>query len=195
MRVPLTGVSNSNKLLSNIKTKDMKLFDKTILAGAAMLTLALGFTACEDANEYEDAWTNNPSWANSGEVAHPESLGGTIWLRGRGIKFNAYGEEIQGFVESLEFVADNAVVVKMSQGKTEGTMGADETNTADNPYECEYVKETGSLKIKKEYVDDKGNHSKKTIFEGVVVSGTKYGDMITLAHYGDTPVQTYLVRK
>ncbi|TGX80211.1 hypothetical protein E5358_13485 [Palleniella muris] len=175
----------------------MKLFNKTFLAGAAMLTLALGFTACEDANEYKDAETNNPAWTgnNPEGIAHPESLGGSKWLRGEGIKVNAYGEEIQGFVESLEFIADNSVVVKMSQGKTEGTMGADETNTVDNPYECEYVKETGSLKIKKEYVDDKGNHSKKEIFSGVVVSGTKYGDMITLVHYGDTPVQTYLVRQ
>jgi hypothetical protein len=57
------------------------------------------------------------------------------------------------------------------------------------------VKETGSLKVLDLVEDEKGNISKVAIFTGVAVSGTKYGDMLTVVHYGDTPAQTYLVRK
>lgn len=176
----------------------MKRFDKSICVVAA-LCLSVGFVACEDACEYGDANTNNHSWVNgytdSLEIAHPDSLAQSSWVRGEGIKFNAYGEEIQGYVESLEFISKNQVKVKMSKGKTDGTMGTDDSNTDKLPYyEYEYTSETGNLKILKEVEDDKGNVSKTAIFEGVAVSGTKYGDVLTVVHYDDIPAQTYLVR-
>jgi hypothetical protein len=176
----------------------MKLFKKSVFACMVVLS-AIGFTACEEANEYEDAYTDNPSWVedytDSLEIAHPDSLTNTTWVRGSGIKFNAYGEEIQGYVESLEFVTKDSVVVKMSEGVTEGTMGADDSNTRENPYEYTYTNVTGALTILKVSINDKGAHTKTAIFTGVAVSNTKWGDMLTVAHFGDTPVQTYLVRK
>jgi hypothetical protein len=168
----------------------MKLFDKSILAAAALL-LTMGFVACNDANEFEDVRTDNPAWGTT----HPDSLAQQVWVRGEGIKFNAYGEEVQGFVERMEFVTKDSVVVTMSEGKTAGIMGADDSNTRENPYEYEYTNETGDLKVLKLVKDDKGNISKVAIFVGVAVSGTKHGDMLTVVHYGDTPAQTYLVRK
>ncbi len=176
----------------------MKLFNKSLLAIAAF-TMTIGFVACEDANEFEDARTDNPAWVkdytDSLDIAHPDSLAQQLWVRGQGIKFNAYGEEIQGYVESMEFITKDSVVVKMSEGTTAGTMGADDSNTRENPYEYVYVKETGTLNVLKLVADDKGNISKVAIFTGVAVSGTKHGDMLTVVHYGDTPAQTYLVRK
>ena len=112
------------------------------------------------------------------------------WVRGEGIKFNAFGEEVQGYIESMDFTADS-VSVKMSEGKTEGNMGADDSGT----YKYEYIYETGTLTVLKSVKDDKGNWSDVALFVGVAVSGTKYGDMLTVVHYGDTPAQTYLVRK
>lgn len=157
-----------------------------VFAVVAGLSLA---TACSDANEYENANTNNPAWSGS----HPEELTGTKWVRGSGIKFNAYGEEIQGFVESLNFAKADSVAVKMSQGVTEGTW-VDESNTSALPYyEYTYSKNTGKLEILKRVVDDKGKVSKTAIFTGVAVSGTS--EVITLSHFGDTPVQTYLVKQ
>ena len=41
--------------------------------------------------------------------------------------------------------------------------------------------------------DDKGNISKSAVFVGIAVSGTK--EIITIAHFGDTPAQTYLVKQ
>lgn len=176
----------------------MKLFDKSFLAGAALL-LAVGFVACEDANEFEDARTDNPSWVkdytDSKDIAHPDSLAQSVWVRGEGIKFNALGEEVQGYVESMDFITKDSVVVKMSEGKTAGTMGADDSNTYEDPYEYEYVSETGTLNVLKLVKDDKGNISKVAVFVGIAVSGSKHGDVLTVVHYGDTPAQTYLVRK
>lgn len=169
----------------------MKIFNKSVWMGAALL-MVVGFTACEDANEFEDTYTDNPAFVSD---VHPDSLAGQMWVRGQGIKFNAYGEEVQGYVESLDFVTKDSVVVTMSQGVTAGTMGADHSCTYDNPYEYEYVEDTGDLKILQLVTDDKGKVSKVTIFTGVAVSGTKYGDILTVVHYGDTPAQTYLVRK
>ncbi len=168
----------------------MKLFDKSILAAAALL-LTMGFVACEDANEFEDARTDNPAWG----MEHPDSLAQQVWVRGEGIKFNAYGEEVQGFVESMDFYTKDSVVVTMSKGKTAGTMGADDSNTRKNPYEYEYVKETGTLKVLKEVKDERGNTSKIELFSGVASGDAKHGVVLTVVHYGDTPAQTYLVRK
>ncbi len=172
----------------------MKLFNKSLMMGATLL-LAVGFAACEDACDYDDAYTDNPSWSNGQELAHPDSLTGQVWVRGEGIKFNAYGEEVQGYVESMNFFSADSMFVTMSKGTTSGTMGVDHSNTRENPYKYEYVKETGSLNVVQTVIDDKGRRSEVTIFSGVAVTGTKFGDMLTVAHYGDTPVQTYLVRE
>lgn len=174
----------------------MKLFNKSILAGAAVL-MGICFASCNDANEYEDAYTDNPSWVDnytdSLKITHPETLTSTKWVRGSGLKVNVYGEEVQGFVESLEFISDAAVVVKMSEGVTSGTW-IDESNTEFLPsYEYKYSNITGTVEILKETRDEKGKVSKTTIFKAIAVSGKQ--DMMTVAHYGDTPVQSYLVRQ
>lgn len=154
-------------------------------------------TSCDDANEYEDARTDNPSWVDGYtdtlSISHPETLAGTTWLRGSGMKTNAYGKEIQGFVERLTFASADSVSVKMSQGVTEGTW-VDESNTDFLPYyEYTYSNITGKVEILKRIVDDKGKVSKSPIFTGVAVSGKQ--QVLTIAHYGDTPVQTYLVKQ
>ena len=165
----------------------------------AMVALTAGLTiaSCGDANEYEDARTDNPSWVNGYndtlKIAHPETLANTIWVRGTGIKKNAYGEDVQGFVESLNFVSADSVSVKMSQGVTEGTW-TDESNTEKTPlYEYKYSNVTGTVEILKRVVNDKGAVTKSTIFTGVAVEGKQ--TMLTIVHYGDTPVQTYLVKQ
>ena len=152
--------------------------------------------SCGDVNEYEDAYTDNPSWVDgyndSLKIAHPETVANTMWARGSDLKVSAFGVEVQGFVESLNFSADS-VAVKMSQGKTEGTW-VDESNTEKTPYyEYTYSDVTGRVEILKRVVDDKGKVSKATIFTGVAVSGKQ--EVLTVVHYGDTPVQTYLVRQ
>ncbi len=171
----------------------MKLFKKSLLAGLALL-MAVGFVACNDANEFEDARTDNPSWAgkynDSLDIAHPDSLAQQSWVRGHGIKYNALGEEVQGYVESMVFTADS-VTVAMSYGTTAGTWGVDDSGT----YKYQYTSETGSLTVLKSVKDDKGNWSDVALFVGVAVSGTKYGDVLTVVHYGDTPAQTYLVHE
>lgn len=173
-----------------------KLFRNTWIAMAA-LTMGLAIASCGDANEYEDTNTANPSWVDHYNdtipVSHPETLAGTNWVRGSGMKKNAYGEEIQGFVESLNFVDADSVSVKMSQGVTEGTW-TDESNTEELPlYEYTYSETTGNIAIIKSVKNDKGAISKVTIFTGVAVSGKQ--EVITIVHYGDTPVQTYLVKQ
>lgn len=162
-----------------------------VLAGVSLST------ACGDANEYEDTNTDNPSFVDkyndSLSISHPETVANTAWVRANGMKTNAYGEEIQGFVESLNFVSEDSVAVKMSQGVTEGTW-VDESNTESTPYyEYTYSNTTGRIEIMKRVVDDKGKVSKSAIFTGVAVLGTK--EVITIAHFGDTPVQTYLVKR
>ena len=174
----------------------MKLFKKTMFVCATLL-IAAGFAACSDANEYEDAQTDNPSWVDGysedATIPHPETIAGTKWIRGTGIKYNVYGEEIQGFVESLEFVSEDSVAVKMSEGVTSGTW-VDESNTEATPlYYYDYSSVKGAVEIKKTTYDDKGTPSRTTIFYGVAVSGKQ--DMMTVVHYGDTPVQTYLVKQ
>lgn len=162
----------------------------TLVAGAS-------FVACDSANEYEDTMTGNPSWVenytDSLKINHPESIANSTWTRGSGMKYNAYGEEIQGFVESMNFVSADSVTVKMSEGVTSGTW-TDESNTAYLPYyEYTYSEITGKVEVMKMVKDEKGKVSKTVIFTGIVVNGTR--EVLTVAHYGDTPVQTYLIRK
>ena len=163
----------------------MKTFKISIIAALALF-IGISITSCADANEYADTDTNNPAWAGS----HPQELTGTKWVRGTGIKLNAYGQEVQGFIESLDFVKEDSVIVKMSQGTTQGTW-LDESNTEEVPmYEYTYSDKTGNIAIKKMKKDDKGNLTKTNIIIGVAVAGS-----ITVVHYGDTPVQTYLVKQ
>lgn len=179
----------------------MKALKKSYFAVAALL-LGFCFTACEDANEYEDAKTDNPGWAgkynDSLDIAHPETIANTYWVRGNGLKFNSYGEEIQGYVESLDFVDEANVVVKMSEGIIPSSISSsatwlDDSNTEAIPtYEYTYSSITGTINILKLVTDDKGKVSKVSIFTGVAVSGRN--NVITISHYGDTPVQTYLVK-
>lgn len=174
----------------------MKIFRNTMIALAA-LTTGLAIASCSDANEYEDTNTAPYSWVDnyndSLKIAHPESLVNTTWVRGAGVKKNVYGQDVQGFIESLRFVREDSVVVVMSQGPNEGTW-VDDSNTEAVPmYEYSYSSKTGSLEIKKVARDEKGNLTKKNIIVGVAVSGKQEG--ITAVHYGDIPVQTYLVKQ
>lgn len=174
----------------------MKTFRNTMIA-LAVLTAGLAIASCSDANEYEDTKTDNPSWIpnynDTTAVPHPESLANTTWTRGTGYKKNAFGEDVQGFVESLNFISADSVAVKMSQGSSNGTW-TDESNTEKQPYyEYSYSNTTGRLDILKLVKDEKGNISKSAVFVGIAVSSTK--EIITLAHFGDTPVQTYLVKQ
>ena len=127
------------------------------------------------------------------KISHPESVANTKWVRSNGLKKNVYGEEVQGFVESLDFVSADSVAVKMSQGATTGTW-VDESNNERTPYyEYTYSNITGRVEIMKQTKDDKGKVSKTTIFTGVAVQGAQ--EVLTIVHYGDTPVQTYLVKQ
>lgn len=175
----------------------MNTIKKSIFAVFAVVAGISLATSCSDANEYEDSNTDNPSWIpnynDSTAVPHPESLANTMWMRGTGYKTNAFGEDVQGFVESLNFISADSVQVKMSQGSSNGTW-TDESNTDALPYyEYSYSNTTGRLDILKLVRDDKGNISKSAVFVGIAVSSTK--EIITLAHFGDTPVQTYLVKQ
>ena len=153
----------------------MNTFKKSIVAGVFYLLLLsfspLLLTSCSDANEYEDTFTDNPSWVegytDSLKISHPESLASTRWVRGTGLKTNAYGEEVQGFVESLNFVSPL--------------------------YEYKYNNTTGALEILKRVVNDKGAVTKQTIFQGVASDGKQ--TVLTIVHFGDSPIQTYLVKQ
>ena len=179
----------------------MKTISKKHLIALSFIICSLSFsvalTSCSDANEYEDTNADNPSWVDnytdSLKIAHPESVANTKWVRGTGLKKNVYGEEVQGFVESLDFVSADSVAVKMSQGATQGTW-VDESNTEATPYyEYTYSNITGRVEILKMTKDDKGKVSKTTIFTGVAVQGKR--EVLTVVHYGDTPVQSYLVKQ
>ena len=159
--------------------------------------MAIALASCSDANEYEDTNTANPSWVNgytdSLNIPHPETIAGTRWVRASGMKTNAFGQEVQGFVESVNFVSTDSAAVKMSQGVTEGTW-VDESNTDHLPYyEYTYSNVTGKVEILKLTKNDKGAVTKSAIFTGIAVSGSR--EVLTLAHFGDTPVQTYLVKQ
>ena len=162
----------------------MKIFSKSIVA-AMVLLAGISIVSCEDANEYEDARTGNPTWSD----VHPDSLTGTKYVRASGIKTNVYGEDIQGFVESLDFVTEDSVAVKMSEGAS-----VDDSNTEKVPYYgYEYNALNGSFTIKKRYIDDNKKVTFVEIFKGSAISDDK--EYIVIAHFGDTPVQTYLVRQ
>lgn len=163
----------------------------------AALLMGAAIASCSDANEFEDANTDNPSWVknynDSMQISHPETLAGSKWVRGTRLKVNAYGQEVQGFVASLDFISADSVAVVMNQGATEGTW-TDDSNTERLPYyEYTYNSGTGNLQILKRSVNDKGAVSKTAIFSGVAVSGTR--EVLTVVHYGDTPAQSYLVRQ
>lgn len=174
----------------------MKKFRFSIIAAMALFA-GISITSCTDAGDYNDSNTDNPSWVDkytdSLVIAHPETLAGTTWTRGTGLKKNAYGEEIQGFIESLNFVKEDSVAVKMSEGATAGTW-KDESNTEKTPYyEYKYSNVTGTVEIMKESKNEKGAVTKTTIFTGVAVNGKQ--QVMTVVHYGDIPVQTYLVQQ
>jgi hypothetical protein len=167
-----------------------------MIAMAALL-MGVAVASCSDANEYEDTDTANPTWVkgytDSLKIAHPETVAGTRWVRASGLKTNAFGQEVQGFVESVSFVSADSASVKMSKGVTEGTW-VDESNTNALPYyEYTYSNVTGKVEILKQTKNDKGAITKSAIFTGIVVSGDR--EVLTLAHFGDTPVQTYLVKQ
>lgn len=159
--------------------------------------MGIAWVSCGDECDYLDTNTDNPSWVSGyedgDEVKHPESLASTQWVRGKGLKYNAFGEEIQGFVESLDFYTADSVIVKMSQGCTEGVW-VDESNTEKLPsYEYTYSDQTGTIQILKAVRDENNKVSKYVLFTGVVTIGKK--EVLTICHFGDTPVQTYLVKK
>lgn len=169
----------------------------TVLAGATL-------GSCSDACDYLDTNTDNPSWVpnynDTVPVPHPEKIEGTKWVRESGLKKNAFGEDVQGFVESINFVTKDSCEVKMSEPtfpahfNSQNITWLDESNTERLPqYYYEYSKVTGSVSIKKSEKDDKNKVIIKEIFVGVAVSGSR--EVMTIAHFGDTPVQSYLVKK
>ena len=169
-------------------------FRKTLLSMAAIALAAMSFTSCDDANEYADTNTTNPSFSKGDTIIHPASLANSVYQRATGIKRNAMGEEIQGFVESLEFVSADSVVVKMSVGTTNVDTWTDESNTEKEPYYYyTYSEQTGTFEIKKREVDEKGAVSLTTKFMGTAISGTQ--EFITIVHHGDIPAQTYMVKR
>lgn len=167
-----------------------------MIAMAALL-MGAAVASCSDANEYEDTNTANPTWVkgytDSLKIAHPETVAGTRWVRASGLKTNAFGQEVQGFVESVSFVSADSASVKMSKGVTEGTWVDESNNDALPYYEYTYSNITGKVEILKQTKNDKGAITKSAIFTGIVVSGDR--EVLTLAHFGDTPVQTYLVKQ
>ena len=160
--------------------------------------MAIGLYSCTDANEYDDSNTNNPTWSDNDSTAHPASLDNTLWVRARGIKHNVYGEEILGFVDTVKFVSTDSVYVKMSEYtpdsvKIEGTW-VDDSNTKKLPhYYYTYSATTGTVTIIKMVKDDNGKVSPSNLFLGTAISGKQ--ELITIVHFGDTPVQTYLVKQ
>ena len=171
---------------------------KRHLVGLSFIICQLSFSvallsSCSEANEYEDTNTNNPTWSENDSTKHPASLANTKYVRASGMKYNAMGQEIQGFVESVEFVSADSVKVTMKPGCTEGTW-VDDSNTDKLPhYYYTYSATTGTVTIIKMVKDDKGKVSPSNIFLGTATSGKQ--ELITIVHYGDTPVQTYLVKQ
>lgn len=172
----------------------------------AALTLLAGVTlgSCSDACDYLDTETDNPSWVpnynDSTKVPHPAALTGTTWVRQSGLKTNAFGEDVQGFVESIQFVKEDSCVVKMSEPQfpahfnSSNITWVDESNTEATPlYFYAYSDVTGAFTVKKTVIDDKNKVSLVDILSGVAVSGSR--NVITVAHFGDTPTQSYLVQK
>lgn len=153
--------------------------------------LAMTTVACSDECEYLDTNTDNPSFGEN----HPAALTGTNWSRGNGMKVNAFGEEVQGFVESMDFYRADSVTVKMSEGCTSGTW-TDDSNTAKLPnYKYTYSATTGTVRVSKSVKDSKNKVTDVELFAGVVDSISSNRCIMTIVHYGDTPSQTYLVKQ
>ncbi len=174
--------ANNNMTMKRI----YQYFSVCVLAALAITT-----TACSDECDYLDTNTSNPSFGEN----YPASLTGTKWVRGNGMKYNVFGEEIQGFVESMDFYLVDSVIVKMSEGCTAGTW-TDDSNTAKLPtYKYSYSPTTGAVKVSKSVKDDKGKVSDVELFAASVDSISAQKFVMTVVHYGDTPAQTYLVKQ
>jgi len=183
----------------------MKIFKKSVLAILAV-SLAATFTACSDANEYGDANTSNPSWG----INHPASISGSVWNRTAGLKKNAYGQDVMGYVASVDFYMADSCIVAMSDkdanGKTINTdangnaifptsVWVDDSNNESLPrYNYEYNETSGALSIFKVTYDSKNKATKTVVFTGVV-SESNGKTVMTIFHASDTPSQTYLTKK
>lgn len=193
----------------------MKVLKKYIFAVAA-IAMGACFTACSDANEYEDANTSNPSWVqdynDSLKIQHPESIAGTKWVRNTSLKTNAYGQEICGYVESVDFFNADSVAIIMSDTLANGkkincdangkaifstATWKNESNTKANPgYIYTYNPTSGAIDIVKTSTDSKGKVTKTTVFSAVVVTGTNgKPTVLTVSHTTDTPIQSYLTQQ
>lgn len=178
----------------------------SVLAGLFLGGLALA--SCSDANEYKDYNSDNPSfvpnYTDSTSVEHPDSLAGYTYERAAGIKTNAFGKDIEGYVEKIVFESDSAIVTMSVDSATINQIPNtytwyDDSNTDETPkYEYTYSATTGNIEILKKVTDDKGNVSKSTAFTGVALTGTYKNEpieVLVVSHYGDVPSQTYLIRQ
>ncbi len=177
----------------------MKILKNIVPAFLALLATT-AFVACNDANEYEDTNTDPYSavtnYNDSLTIAHPETLSGTTWQRTNGINVNVYGENVQGYIESVQFIDDTYCVVTMSEPEdipssiSNSATWLDETTTEDAPYEYAYSNVTGSVDIYSYVEDSKGNKSRTNIISGVAVNGNQ--TILSLSHFGDVPQTSYL---
>ena len=94
----------------------------------------------------------------------------------------------------MYFIANSEDIDGVSAIGTVNLENGAMTFTSNLPYyEYTYSNTTGRVEILKRVVDDKGKVSKSAIFTGVAVSGKR--EVLTVVHYGDTPVQSYLVKQ
>lgn len=183
----------------------MKTFKKSVLAIFAVAVAAV-FTACSDANEYGDSNTTNPTWGSE----HPASISGSVWNRTAGLKTNAYGQDVMGYVASVDFYREDSCIVAMSDKDANGNkintdaqgkdlfstaVWVDDSNSESLPrYSYEYNETSGALSIFKVTYDSKNKATKTVVFTGVVAESNGKAVM-TISHTSDTPSQTYLVKK
>lgn len=185
------------------------------VSGGLFLLIAVTLCSCSDACEYKDTDTNNPSWIeeafnDSVNVPHPDNLNNTLWVRTPGMKKNVYGQDILGYVDTLYFKHDetnNTDSVHIMMNKEIGIENDNYTMTDESNdtlygkgtnqfYECTYSNITGKVEVLKRVEDEKGKVSKSTIFTGIAVISTRNSrEVMTICHYGDVPVQTYLVKQ
>ncbi len=174
---------------------------KNIVPAFLALLATTAFVACNDANEYEDTNTDPYSavtgYNDSLTIEHPSTLSGTTWLRASGLNVNAYGEDVQGYIESVQFIDETYCVVVMSEPDNPSSISnsatwLDESNTDDDPnYEYNYSSANGSVDIYSYVEDSKGNISRTNIMSGSVVIGNQ--TVLSIAHFGDTPQTSYLL--